>query len=175
MRNRQTGRKEFMTLAGAGVASFIGGVSSKSAHAAERTEVDLVVLTRRFTQSINRRPKPSVRRQSRPVCRCRKQCADQVDDRQGHANLRCAADDHRAWVDYHNHAPGATLLYEVIVGNPYVVEFVTISSIVDKLRAKVRDTPPGMCVEGYCFDDTTVKDNLQLNIHYSIRYRWSIR
>jgi hypothetical protein len=44
MRNRQTGRREFMTLAGAGVASFIGGVSSKSAHAAERTEVDLVVL-----------------------------------------------------------------------------------------------------------------------------------
>jgi predicted amidohydrolase YtcJ len=78
-------------------------------------------------------------------------------------------------IDCHNHAPGATLLYEVIVGNPYVVEFVTISSIVDKLRAKVRDTPPGMCVEGYCFDDTTVKDNLQLNIHYSIRYRWSIR
>jgi len=47
------------------------------------------------------------------------------------------------FIDCHNHAPGNTLLYEVIVGNPYVVEFVAISSIVDKLRAKARETPPG--------------------------------
>jgi predicted amidohydrolase YtcJ len=69
------------------------------------------------------------------------------------------------FIDCHNHAPGNTLLYDVIVGNPYVVEFVTISSIVDKLRAKARDTPPGTWVEGYFFDDTKVKDNRQLNIH----------
>jgi len=69
------------------------------------------------------------------------------------------------FIDCHNHAPGNTLLYEVIVGNPYVVEFVTISSIVDKLRAKVRETPPGTWVEGYFFDDTKVKDNRQLNLH----------
>ena len=69
------------------------------------------------------------------------------------------------FIDCHNHAPGNTLLYEVIVGNPYVVEFVTISSIVDKLRAKARETPPGVWVEGYFFDDTKVKDNRQLNVH----------
>jgi predicted amidohydrolase YtcJ len=69
------------------------------------------------------------------------------------------------FIDCHNHAPGSTLLYEVIVGNPYVVEFVTISSIIDKLRAKARETPPGTWVEGYFFDDTKVKDNRQLNIH----------
>jgi len=69
------------------------------------------------------------------------------------------------FIDCHNHAPGNTLLYEVIVGNPYVVEFVTISSIVDKLRAKARETPPGTWVEGYFFDDTKVKDNRQLNLH----------
>lgn len=69
------------------------------------------------------------------------------------------------FIDCHNHAPGKTLLYDVIVGNPYVVEFVTISSIVDKLRAKARDTPPGTWVAGYFFDDTKLKDKRHLNIH----------
>src|SRR5215468_1489129 len=69
------------------------------------------------------------------------------------------------FTDCHNHAPGAILLYEVLVGNPYQVEFVTIASIVDKLRAKARETPPGFWVEGYFFDDTKVKDNRALNIH----------
>jgi len=69
------------------------------------------------------------------------------------------------FIDCHNHAPGNTLLYEVVVGNPYVVEFVTISSIIDKLRPKARETPPGTWVEGYFFDDTKVKDNRQLNVH----------
>jgi predicted amidohydrolase YtcJ len=69
------------------------------------------------------------------------------------------------FIDCHNHAPGNTLLYEVIVGNPYVVEFVTIASIVDKLRAKARETPPGMWVEGHFFDDTKVKDNRLINVH----------
>lgn len=47
------------------------------------------------------------------------------------------------FIDCHNHARGNTLLYEVLVGNPYVVEFVTISSIVEKLRAKAAKTPLG--------------------------------
>ena len=69
------------------------------------------------------------------------------------------------FIDCHNHAPGATLLYEVLVGNPYEVEFVTIASIVDKLRAKARETPAGTWVEGYFFDDTKVKDKRLLNVH----------
>jgi predicted amidohydrolase YtcJ len=69
------------------------------------------------------------------------------------------------FIDCHNHAPGNVLLYEVIVGNPYVVEFVTIGSIVGKLRAKAAQTPPGTWVEGYFFDDTKVKDNRLLNVH----------
>lgn len=68
------------------------------------------------------------------------------------------------FIDCHNHAPGNVLLYEVLVGNPFVVEFVTIDSIVDKLRAKAKETPPGMWVEGYFFDDTKVKDNRQLGV-----------
>ena len=69
------------------------------------------------------------------------------------------------FIDCHNHAPGNTLMYEVIVGNPYEVEFVTIASIVEKLRARARETPPGTWVEGYFFDDTKVKDNRMLNVH----------
>src|SRR5262252_10627853 len=69
------------------------------------------------------------------------------------------------FIDAHNHAPGAILLYEVLVGNPYDVEFVTIESIVEKLRTRARETPPGTWVEGFFFDDTKVKDNRALNIH----------
>ncbi|MBI3491439.1 MAG: amidohydrolase [Acidobacteria bacterium] len=69
------------------------------------------------------------------------------------------------FTDCHNHAPGGTLLYEVLVGNPFEVEFVTIKSIVDKLRAKARETPPGTWVEGYFFDDTKVQDKRELNVH----------
>jgi predicted amidohydrolase YtcJ len=69
------------------------------------------------------------------------------------------------FIDCHNHAPGNTLLYEVLVGNPYQVEFVTIASIVDKLKAKAQQTPPDTWVEGFFFDDTKVQDKRQLNVH----------
>jgi predicted amidohydrolase YtcJ len=69
------------------------------------------------------------------------------------------------FIDAHNHAPGAILLYEVLVGNPYDVEFVTVDSIVGKLQARARQTPPGTWVEGFFFDDTKVKDNRTLTIH----------
>ncbi len=67
------------------------------------------------------------------------------------------------FTDCHNHAPGNTLLYDVLVGNPFEVEFVTISSIVQKLRERARETPAGMWVEGYFFDDTKVKDKRELD------------
>ena len=69
------------------------------------------------------------------------------------------------FIDTHNHANGTVLLYEVLVGNPFEVEFVTIDSIVEKLRARAAQTPPGYWVEGYFFDDTKVKDGRQLTIH----------
>ena len=69
------------------------------------------------------------------------------------------------FIDCHNHATGNVLLNEVLVGNPYVVEFVTIDSIVEKLRAKAAQTPAGTWVEGYFFDDTKVKDGRLINVH----------
>jgi len=62
------------------------------------------------------------------------------------------------FVDCHNHAGGTTLLYETLVGNPFEVEFVTIASIVEKLKAKAQQTPAGMWVDGYFHDDTKLKD-----------------
>src|SRR5678815_2400383 len=67
------------------------------------------------------------------------------------------------FIDCHNHAPGTTLLYEVLVGNPYEVEFVSISGIVEKLRARAKETPPGTWVDGYFFDDTKVRDKRELD------------
>ena len=69
------------------------------------------------------------------------------------------------FTDTHNHAGGTTLLYEVLVGNPYEVEFVTIASIIEKLKAKAKQTPPGTWVEGYFHDDTKLKDKRPLNVH----------
>ena len=68
------------------------------------------------------------------------------------------------FIDCHNHAPGETLLYDVLVGNPFEVEFVTIASIIDKLTAKARTLPPGTWVEGQFYDDTKVKDGRLITV-----------
>ena len=62
------------------------------------------------------------------------------------------------FIDCHLHPDGETLLYEVLVGNPYDVEFVTIESIVAKLTERAAKTPPGRWVQGFFYDDTKVKD-----------------
>jgi predicted amidohydrolase YtcJ len=68
------------------------------------------------------------------------------------------------FIDTHNHGGGEGLLYNVLVGNPYEVEFVTIDSIVEKLRMRAASTPPGTWVEGYFHDDTKLKDKRPLTI-----------
>jgi predicted amidohydrolase YtcJ len=62
------------------------------------------------------------------------------------------------FIDCHLHPEGETLLYDVLVGNPFEVEFVTVDSIVQKLRERASKTPPGEWVEGFFYDDTKVKD-----------------
>ena len=69
------------------------------------------------------------------------------------------------FIDCHNHAVGEWLLYEVLVGNPFEVEFVTLDSIVAKLSARAQQTPPGYWVAGFFYDDTKVKDKRQVNVH----------
>ena len=67
------------------------------------------------------------------------------------------------FVDAHNHAVGEVLAYEVVGGNPFDVEFVTIQSILDKLTARAAQTPPGEWVEGFFYDDTKLKDGRPLS------------
>ena len=69
------------------------------------------------------------------------------------------------FIDCHNHAVGEVLQFEVLVGNPYEVEFVTIDSIVGKLKAKAATLPPDTWVQGFFFDDTKVKDGRLINRH----------
>jgi predicted amidohydrolase YtcJ len=68
------------------------------------------------------------------------------------------------FIDCHNHAVGETLLNEVLVGNPFEVEFVSIRSVIGKLRDRAQKTPPGTWVEGHFFDDTKVSDKRALTI-----------
>ncbi len=68
------------------------------------------------------------------------------------------------FIDTHNHARGTVLLYEVLVGNPFEVEFVSIQSIIDKLKTKARTLPPDTWVEGQFHDDTKLKDKRPLNV-----------
>lgn len=69
------------------------------------------------------------------------------------------------FIDCHNHAEGESVLYGVLVGDPFEVKFVTIDSIIGKLEERAAKTPPGMWVEGQFFDDTKVKDGRILDIH----------
>jgi predicted amidohydrolase YtcJ len=67
------------------------------------------------------------------------------------------------FIDCHLHPEGESLLYDVLVGNPFEVEFVTIDSIVGKLSDRAQKTPPGQWVQGFFYDDTKVKDGRPLN------------
>jgi predicted amidohydrolase YtcJ len=69
------------------------------------------------------------------------------------------------FIDCHNHAEGESVLFNVLVGDPFEVKFVTIDEIVDKLKKRAGETSPGMWVEGQFFDDTKVRDGRILNMH----------
>jgi len=64
--------------------------------------------------------------------------------------------------DAHLHAVGESLLGDVLVGNPFEVEFFTIDRIVTLLRDRARQTPPGRLVRGEFYDDTKIKDGRPL-------------
>jgi len=158
-------RRGFLGLAGAGLAAITGECPLVSA--ADTPDTDLVVVNANVYTVDSRVPKAEAF-----AVQAGKFTAigSNSDVRSVAAKGARTLDAQKmtivpGFIDCHNHAPGNTLLYEVIVGNPFEVEFVTISSIVEKLRAKARETPPGTWVEGYFFDDTKLKDNRPLNIH----------
>jgi predicted amidohydrolase YtcJ len=169
MKNRS--RREFIGLTGAGVAGAIGaqgiGTPSIAAQTPDARDADLVVLNAKVHTIDSRAP----RAEALAVKAGRFIAVGSGADIRGLVGKATQTIDARqmtivpGFIDCHNHAPGTTLLEEVLVGNPFEVEFVTIRSIVEKLRARAKQTPPGTWVEGYFFDDTKVKDERLLNVH----------
>ena len=166
MKERRS-RREFMGLTGAGVASFFGGPWLAAARAAETEPADLVVFNAKVYTVDSNTP----RVEAFAVKASRFVAAGTSAEMKSFIGKGTQSYDAKqmtivpGFIDCHNHAPGNTLMYDVLVGNPYVVEFVTIDSIVEKLRARARETPPGTWVEGYFFDDTKVKDDRLINVH----------
>jgi predicted amidohydrolase YtcJ len=161
-------RRKFVGLAAAGIAGMASAPWQRIAKAAEAgTDVDLVVFNAKVYTVDSSAPKA----QAFAVKAGRFTAVGSNDEIKGLIAKGTQTYDAKqmtivpGFIDCHNHAPGETLLYEVLVGNPYVVEFVSISSIIDKLRARAQQTPPGTWVEGFFFDDTKVKDNRLLNVH----------
>jgi len=172
MATHHRSRREFMGLAGAGLAGAAAGPllaapRAAAAPAADAQDPDLIVFNAKVYTSDASAP----RAEAFAVKGGRFAAVGSTSDIKALAGKTTRMYDARqmtvvpGFCDCHNHAPGNTLLNEVLVGNPYEVEFVTIRSIVDKLRAKAKQTPPGTWVEGYFFDDTKVQDKRELNVH----------
>ena len=170
MSERQS-RRAFMGLTGAGVAGALGspwlGATPAAQASPDTASPDLVVFNARVYTVDPGAP----RAEAFAVKAGRFLAVGATADIRGLAGSGTQSVDAQqmtvvpGFTDGHNHAGGETLLYEVLVGNPFEVEFVTIASIVDKLRAKARETAPDTWVEGYFFDDTKLKDDRALNIH----------
>src|SRR5258708_17957891 len=170
MGKQRHSRREFVGLAGAGIAGvaapWLPGTVTAPAQAGG-SEPDLVVINAKVYTVDAARP----RAEAFAVKGARFLAVGSTADIKALAGKNTQTYDAKGMTivpgfsDCHNHAPGTTLLYDVIVGNPYEVEFVTIKSIVEKLRAKARETPPGTWVAGYFFDDTKVQDKRELNVH----------
>ncbi len=167
-------RREFMSVTGAGIAAVVGGPLLGAATAARTQgtgvraqDADLVVFNAKVYTVDDRAP----RAEAFAVKGGRFVAVGSTSEIRALIGKGTRTFDAKqmtvvpGFIDCHNHAPGNVLLYEVLVGNPYVVEFVTIASIVDKLKAKARETPAGSWVDGYFFDDTKVKDNRLINVH----------
>lgn len=174
MKKHHQSRREFLGLTGASMAGLAGGrylplngfAETENADADPR-HADLVVLNARVYTMDARMP----RAEAFAVRASRIIYVGKTAEAKAFIGKGTQTFDARqmtivpGFIDCHNHAEGNTLLYDVLVGNPYEVEFVTIASIIDKLRAKATKTPPGYWVDGYFFDDTKVKDNRELNVH----------
>src|SRR5580765_4099559 len=167
MMNHRSSRRGFMNLTGAGISALVGAAWPGTAAADEGQDADLVVFNAKVYTVDSRAPKV----EAFAVKAGRFTAVGATAEIKALAGKGTQTFDAKqmtivpGFIDCHNHAPGEVLLYEVLVGNPYVVEFVTIDSIVGKLRAKAAQTPPGTWVEGYFFDDTKLKDKRALNVH----------
>src|SRR5262245_42326559 len=168
---RRATRRDFIGLTGAAIGAAAGirwsGAPSVAAQANDARDADLVVVNAKVytMEAAAQRAEAFAVKASRIIA------VGTSADIRGLAGRRTQTIDAQqmtvvpGFIDCHNHAPGTTLLYEVLVGNPFEVEFVTIRSIIDKLRTRARETPPGTWRGGYFPDDTKAKDQRLLNVH----------
>jgi hypothetical protein len=163
MRGKATNRRDFL---GAAAAAGLVGTAWPGFAKADPREADLIVINAKVYTIDSRLPTA----QGFAIKNGRFMAVGKTADMKALARKQTQTiDAHGAtiipgFIDCHNHAPGTQLLTEVIVGNPYDVEFVTIDSIVAKLKERAQKTPPGQWVSGFYFDDTKVKDNRQLTV-----------
>jgi predicted amidohydrolase YtcJ len=170
-KSERRSRRQFMGLAGSGLAGaamapWLGGAAAQGQAALDPREPDLIVINAKVYTVDARQP----RAEALAIKHGRFVAVGANADLRGLAGRNTQVFDAQGmtvvpgFTDTHNHAGGETLLYEVLVGNPFEVEFVTVTSIIDKLKAKARTLPPDTRVEGYFFDDTKVKDQRELNV-----------
>ncbi len=167
MSNPRHDRRAFLGMAAAGLGGTIGAAWPAVADIDDAGAPDLVVVNANVLTVEAQAP----RAQAFAVKRGRFVAVGASSDIRALAGRRTEVFDAQGmtvtpgFIDCHNHAPGETLLYSVLVGNPFEVEFVTIDSIVGKLAAKARTLPPGTWVEGEFYDDTKVKDGRLIDVH----------
>jgi predicted amidohydrolase YtcJ len=177
MSDRRHDRRQFISAASASVAAIAGApelvASVQAAQAAPQgattggTSPDLIVINAKVYTMDPRAP----RAEAFAVAGGRFVAVGSTNDVRNLAGKNTQTFDAKGmtvvpgFIDCHNHAGGETLLNEVLVGNPFEVEFVSIRSIIGKLRDRAQNTPAGQWVEGFFFDDTKLSDKRALNIH----------
>jgi predicted amidohydrolase YtcJ len=161
--NKQRNRRRFISLVGGSVA---GAGMPWSAALADPQEPDLIVYSAKVQTVDTAMPKAEAF-----AVRAGRFVAVGSNDIKSLAGKKTQSYDAKGmtivpgFIDAHNHGGGELLLYDVLVGNPYAVELVSIDSIIGKLKAKAATLPPGTWVEGFFLDDTKLKDKRPLNIH----------
>jgi predicted amidohydrolase YtcJ len=166
MKNHLVKRRSFLGLAAAGVAVLARPGLTRAASVVLARDPDLIVVNGKVYTVDSRQP----RAQAFAVKDGRFVAVGSTADIRALAGKNTQVFDAGQMTfvpgfnDSHNHAPGNELLYEVLVGNPYDAEFVSIASIVAKLRERAATTPADTWVEGYFYDDTKSKDNRALTV-----------
>jgi predicted amidohydrolase YtcJ len=173
MTKSRPNRRHFINAAGASLAALAGapelvaGVQAAQTAPAGGASPDLIVLNAKVYTMDARSP----RAEAFAVAGGRFVAVGSTSDIRNLAGRSTQTFDAKGltvvpgFIDCHNHAGGEVLLNEVLVGNPFEVEFVSIRSIIGKLRERAQKTPAGTWVEGFFFDDTKVSDKRLLNIH----------
>jgi predicted amidohydrolase YtcJ len=164
-------RKEFLGISGIAAAGAVGAggvvgtrAASAAAAAAAALEPDMVVLNATVHTMDSQHP----RVEAFAIKDGRFAAVGSTERIEGMAGRRTERFDAQGmtivpgFIDTHLHPAGTTLVYEVLVGNPYTIEFVSIQSIIDKLKAKAATLPADWWVEGYFHDDTKLTDGRQV-------------